>query len=163
MSMLASDREREATILRLRAAHLEGRIDTDELEQRVERAQQARTREELDAVAVDVPERADGVVETTHGVPRLPGRRHFTERKLLDSPPAQVREAALMHIAPPLERHNFYLHRETPGELVWENRQSVGARVTMRLRDAGDGRTLVLVHGKAPLMVRRAFARLAAD
>ena len=158
--MLASDREREATILRLRAAHLEGRIDTEELEQRVERAQQARTRDELDAVAVDVPERAGAVVETTRGVPRLPGRRHFVERKLLDSPPARVREAILVHIAPPLERRNFYLHRETPDELVFENRQSVGARVTVRLRDTGDGWTVVHVHGKAPLWVRRAFATL---
>ena len=33
--MLASDREREATVLRLRAAHLEGRIETDEFEDRV--------------------------------------------------------------------------------------------------------------------------------
>ena len=158
--MLASDREREATILRLRAAHLEGRIDTEELEQRIERAQQARTRDELDAVAIDVPERAEVVVETTSGVPRLPGRRRFTERKLVDSPPAQVREAALVHIVPALERRNFYLHRETEDELVFENRQSVGSRVSMRLRDTGDGRTLVLVHGQAPLTVRRVFAGL---
>jgi hypothetical protein len=32
--VLASDREREATVLRLRAAHLEGRIETDEFEER---------------------------------------------------------------------------------------------------------------------------------
>jgi hypothetical protein len=30
----------------------------------------------------------------------------------------------------------------------------------VRFRDLGDRRTLVLVHGVAPLAVRRAFARL---
>ena len=157
--MLASDREREATILRLRAAHLEGRIDTEELEQRVERAQKARTRDELAAVAIDVPS-GGVVVETTRGVPTWPGRRHFTERKLLDSPPAQVREAALVHLVPRLARHGYYLHKDGPGELVFENRQWLGERITMQLRDSGDGRTLALVHGKARLAVRRAFATL---
>ncbi len=158
--MRASDREREATILRLRAAHLEGRIDTEELEARIERAQRARTRDDLEAVAVDVPRHSGLSVALTSGVPRVPGRRHFTERKLLDSPPGQVREGALVHLAPALERQGYYLHRQTADELVFENRRSVGLRVTMRLRDAGDGRTLVLVHGQAPLTVRRAFAAL---
>jgi len=35
-----------------------------------------------------------------------------------------------------------------------------GARITVRFRDLGDRHTLVLVHGVAPLGVRRAFARL---
>jgi hypothetical protein len=35
-----------------------------------------------------------------------------------------------------------------------------GARIMVRFRDLGDRRTLVLVHGVAPLGVRRAFARL---
>ena len=158
--MLASDREREATILRLRAAHLEGRIDTEELEQRIELAQKARTRDELDAVAVDVP--STGVVaETTRGVPRWPGRRHFDERKLLDSPPAQVRESVRMHLVPRLARHGYYLHKDSADELTFENRQWLGERITMQLRDTGDGRTLALIHGKARLAVRRAFATLA--
>jgi hypothetical protein len=33
-------------------------------------------------------------------------------------------------------------------------------RITVRLRDAGDRRTLILAHGIAPLRVRRAFAKL---
>jgi uncharacterized protein DUF1707 len=52
--MLASDRERQATELRLRAAHLEGRLEVEELEARIGRAQAARTREELDAVEADL-------------------------------------------------------------------------------------------------------------
>jgi hypothetical protein len=87
--VLASDREREATVLRLRAAHLEGRIETDEFEKRVSRAQAAGTRAELDAIEADLPE-----------------------------------------------------------------------RITVRFRDLGDRRTLVLAHGVAPLGIRRAFARM---
>ena len=158
--MLASDREREATILRLRAAHLEGRIDTDELEARVARAQTARTRADLDAVAEDVPDRDGAPPATTDRVPRLPGRRHFTERKLLRAAPAEVRATALTDMVPALERHGFYLHREGEDTLVFASRRETASRITVRLIDAGDRRTLVLAHGLAPLRVRRAFATL---
>jgi hypothetical protein len=70
--VLASDREREATILRLRAAHLEGRIETDEFEDRVGRAENARTRAELEAIGADLPERSAAAVEPTSGVPWFP-------------------------------------------------------------------------------------------
>ena len=161
--MLASDREREATVLRLRAAHLEGRLEHEELEGRIGRAHAARTREELDAVEVDLPGRAGAVIEPTTGVPWLPGRRHFSERKLLDAPLEDVREAALAFIVPPLERHGYVLHREGSDVLVFTDPRDRGgtARIKVRFRDAGDRRTLVLAHGAAPLAVRRAFARLA--
>jgi uncharacterized protein DUF1707 len=158
--MLASDRDREATVLRLRAAHLEGRIDHEELEERIGRAHASRTREELDEVASDLPDRQGQPIALTSGVPRVPGRRHFSERKLLDAPPAEVRESMLVHVVPALERFGFYVHRETGDTLVLENRWQTGSRVTVRLRDAGDGRTLVLAHGTASLRVRRAFATL---
>ncbi len=157
--MLASDREREATILRLRAAHLEGRIDTDELEERVGRAHAARTRDELTAVAADVPARVADV-EPTDGVPRVPGRRHFSERKLLGAPMPAVRTRLLEHVLPPLERHGYYVHRQSADSIAVENRLRTGSRFTIRLRDAGDHHTLVLVHGAATLAVRRVFAGL---
>ncbi len=72
--MLASDREREAAVLRLRAAHLEGRIETDEFEERVGRAESARTRAELEAIEADLPERSGAAVRPTSGVPWFPGR-----------------------------------------------------------------------------------------
>ena len=156
--MLASDREREATVLRLRAAHLEGRIGTDEFEARVSRAQAAATRAELDAVEADLPERSLPPVEPTSGVPWFPGRRHFVERKVLNAPLDEVREAALAFLVPPLERHGYPLYLEAPDVLVFA--QSYDARITVRLRDLGDRRTLVLAHGVAPLGIRRAFARL---
>jgi len=160
--MLASDREREATVLRLRAAHLEGRLAVEELELRIGRAEAAQTREELDAVEADLPERSSTAIEPTSGVPRLPGRRHFSKRKLLDAPPADVREAALAFIVPPLERYGYVLHQEGADVLVFTDpNRGPTARIMVRLRDAGDRRTLVLAHGVAPLAVRRAFARLA--
>ena len=157
--MLASDREREATILRLRAAHLEGRIETDEFEERVGRAESARTRAELEAIEADLPELSGAAVEPTSGVPWFPGRRHFAERKTLDAPLDEVREATLAFLAPPLERCGYPLQQEGHNVLVFAH-PFRGARITVRFRDLGDRRTLVLVHGVAPLGVRRAFARL---
>jgi hypothetical protein len=50
----ASDADREATVERLRVAGIEGRLDSDELEERIEAAYGARWCSELDALTVDV-------------------------------------------------------------------------------------------------------------
>lgn len=50
-----SDAEREAAAGVLRDAAAAGRLDHDELEERVQRAYAARTRSELDAVTADLP------------------------------------------------------------------------------------------------------------
>jgi len=159
----ASDREREAATLRLRAAHLEGRLDVEELEERVARVQTARTRADLDAVEADLPRRPHAAIDTTDGVPWWPGRRPFSERKLLDTPLDEVRESALAFMVPSLERHGYVLSKEDAEVLVFAFKRpgQLGSdRITLRFRDAGDRRTLVLAHGTAPLRVRRAFARL---
>jgi hypothetical protein len=158
----ASDREREAAVLRLRAAHLEGRLDTDELEERVARAHAARTRDELDAVEGDLPARSRDL-STTEGVPWWPGNRPFSERKLLESPPDECRRSALAFIVPALERTGYELTKEGEESLVFSDRRGLapgGNRITVRFLPAPDGRTLVLAHGTAPLGVRRAFAKL---
>jgi Domain of unknown function (DUF1707)/Cell wall-active antibiotics response 4TMS YvqF len=51
-----SDADREATVVRLREAGGEGRLTLEELADRVERADGARTRGELDALTVDLPD-----------------------------------------------------------------------------------------------------------
>jgi small-conductance mechanosensitive channel len=51
----ASDAERDATVDRLHRAATEGRIGSDELEQRVSVALKARTYAELDATVADLP------------------------------------------------------------------------------------------------------------
>jgi hypothetical protein len=50
----ASDADREAAVERLRVAGMEGRLDSDELEQRVETAYGARWCSELEALTLDV-------------------------------------------------------------------------------------------------------------
>lgn len=51
----ASDAEREAAGQALRRHHTDGRIDTDELQERLDRCYRARTRGELDALLADLP------------------------------------------------------------------------------------------------------------
>lgn len=51
----ASDADRDATAALLRAAHAEGRLDTDELEERSERCYASKTLDELDELVRDLP------------------------------------------------------------------------------------------------------------
>ncbi len=53
----ASDAERDNVVELLRRAYAEGRLSADELETRVQRAVQARTRDELRALRSDLPYR----------------------------------------------------------------------------------------------------------
>ena len=54
-SLRASDADRDAVAERLRQAAIEGRLDADELEQRLHTALRARTYGELDQVLRDLP------------------------------------------------------------------------------------------------------------
>ena len=54
-ALRASDADREAIAERLRAAAVEGRLDPDELEDRLETAFRARTYGELDRLVADLP------------------------------------------------------------------------------------------------------------
>ena len=54
-SLRAADADREAVAESLREQHLAGRLDTDELQERIERCYAARTYGELDEVLVDLP------------------------------------------------------------------------------------------------------------
>jgi Domain of unknown function (DUF1707)/2TM domain len=54
-SLRASDADRERFVETLRQHHAEGRLTTEELTERTERAYQARTLGDLDALATDLP------------------------------------------------------------------------------------------------------------
>ena len=54
----ASDADREAVVGRLRSAAVEGRLETEELDERVEAALRARTYGELDGLLTDLPDPA---------------------------------------------------------------------------------------------------------
>lgn len=51
----AGDQDRESVAQRLRGHHADGRLDTDEFAQRVDRCYQARTLGELDRLLADLP------------------------------------------------------------------------------------------------------------
>ncbi|HEX2103147.1 MAG TPA: DUF1707 domain-containing protein [Solirubrobacteraceae bacterium] len=54
-ALRASDADRERTAVALRRHHLDGRLDTDELQDRLGRCYAARTRGELAALLADLP------------------------------------------------------------------------------------------------------------
>jgi hypothetical protein len=64
--LLVSDADRDRTVARLREAGGEGRLTLEELAERVERADAARTRGDLEAVTADLPQttRPSRAVET---------------------------------------------------------------------------------------------------
>jgi Domain of unknown function (DUF1707) len=59
-NLRAADADREATAERLRQSHAEGRLDTDELQERLERCYGAKTLGELEQVVTDLPREASG-------------------------------------------------------------------------------------------------------
>jgi uncharacterized protein DUF1707 len=58
-SFRVGDRERESVNEILREAHLEGRLDSDEFQARLERCMTAKTYAELDELIADVPQGVD--------------------------------------------------------------------------------------------------------
>lgn len=73
--MRASDAERDVAADRLREAAAEGRVDTDELEERVAEVYRARTRRDLETLTADLP-RAPAVVPPVPAPWRSPAVRH---------------------------------------------------------------------------------------
>ena len=65
-----SDADREATVVRLREAGGEGRLTLEELAERVEAADAARTRRELDVLTADLPDTPVSAVPVADDVPR---------------------------------------------------------------------------------------------
>ena len=55
----AADADREATAERIRRGHAEGRLDTTELQQRLERCYEAKTLGELDELVTDLPHESE--------------------------------------------------------------------------------------------------------
>jgi len=77
--MRTSQAERESVVERLRAHAAEGRLEVEELEQRLEAALSARTHGDLDAVEADLP-RPDSPRRRRR---RHPLRHHFVAVSLL--------------------------------------------------------------------------------
>jgi len=154
----ASDRDREAATLRLRADHLEGRLSLDELEERVAAAQAAVTIGDLAALQQDLPERRSAPPPSPATMPWIPGRRGFSHRVRLDSPPHVVRENATAYLVPALDTIGLRMQSSGPDHMEFSRGRD---RATLRLQPVGVDGTLLIAHGHAPLAVRRAFAQLA--
>ena len=74
-SLRASDADRDAVAERLRQAAVEGRLDPDELEQRLHIALRARTYGELDRLLGDLPANRCGGSVRAAGLPPRPASR----------------------------------------------------------------------------------------
>jgi hypothetical protein len=181
----ASDAEREHAVAVLKEHAAVGRLDLDELDDRIGRAYGARTRRELDALLSDLPEPrpATRAMRRTRGRPKAPGVLDFKEVFDYQRPPADVRAQALAHIAPALYGHGFHLDIETEDVLEFVRPPARGAgsvllaivtfpfgllfllrgeawRIRVQFVEREPGHTRMTVFGLAPLFVRRAIARL---
>jgi hypothetical protein len=72
-NLRAADADRDAVAETLREQHIAGRIDTDELQERIERCYAAKTYAELDALVADLPreDRSTRVGAARRGAPRF--------------------------------------------------------------------------------------------
>jgi hypothetical protein len=97
-SLRAADRDRDAVADILREQHLAGRLETDELQERVERCYAAKTYAELDAVLADLPAQGPRP-QQTGGLDSSTGRRRWPAPPLAWVPllPVLIVAIALSH------------------------------------------------------------------
>jgi hypothetical protein len=160
----ASDEDRERVVAALKEHCAAGRLTLDELPARVERAYAATTMGELADLTRDLP--AGNAPRREAAAPGgkrpwIPGNAHFSETIEFDRPIAEVETAALRLIAPRLARYGFRLvatdrHNLTFVRSAWIRTQ----RVQLTLHPLGEHRTHLMIHGTAPLTLRRAFTEL---
>jgi hypothetical protein len=168
-----SDSDRELAVNDLKAHAAAGRLSADELGERVAKVYGARDFGDLAEIMADLPElggrRTVVRPTTTRGrrAPLRPGVRPFTEIAEVTLPPSEVRQRVLEHLARPLAECGYELvdAGDEQLEFLFSGRTSAFSlprRLSIRvtLEPLGEGRTRLLAHGKAPLLVRRAFATL---
>lgn len=187
----ASDADREAVADALQAHCAAGRLQVDELEQRLSAALAARTLGELDLLLVDLPGGREpprvAAAEPARAV-KLgpPGPRAFHQRHELPVERDRAFRDALQRILPAMIADGYSVADRRDGELIVFERNSRPAwvwvvcvvlfpigllalivndrqRVVVTFGDAGDGRTAMSVQGTARRDTRRAFAELNAD
>ncbi len=165
-----SDFDREQAVSDLKAHAAAGRLSVDELSDRVAAAYGAETFGDLADLMGDLPDLTDTTAVVRPAAagrrrrPFWPGVAPFTELVEVSLAPAEVRQRILQNLAPPLATYGYELVDADPDRLGFEQRDRPiwGKRrvIRIRLEEQGEGRTRMLVHGSAPLGVRRAFAGL---
>jgi hypothetical protein len=183
----ASDRDRDVVAEHLRKHCVEGRITLDELEERLEGVMAAATLAELSRLVSDLPPlpAQRNRAPATAGAPVAPGPvgvLPFTHRVVV---PASRRETSweiLSKLAPRLADYGYELVVQSPTGLVFECKARppwtilvaviafpVGLialavkrdeRIVISLEPESDDSTTMIVHGKAPRRVRKAFLGL---
>ena len=179
----ASDADRERVLVALHRHHADGRITSEELEERVAAVWATKYVSELSAVTADLPELAEPSAQPALRLPRVPGRADFSVQWHAPAPPGEAMVAALQHLAPALSVAGYGLAERTSDRVVFARRRTPGwvwpvvilafpfglfallakaeDRVAIELVARADGSTLVYASGVAPLGLRRAFAQLA--
>jgi Domain of unknown function (DUF1707) len=164
----ASDEDRDRVVAALKENCAAGRLTLDELPGRVERAYAATTLDELAELTRDLPARPGPAPATEPAAPGgrsrpwVPGILPFSETIEFDRPLAEVETQALRLIVPRLARAGFNLVVSDSRNMTFlrTGRLLRTHRVQLSLTPLGDDRTHLLVHGVAPLGIRRAFAEL---
>jgi hypothetical protein len=179
-----SDADRERTVATLRRHHEDGRITTDELEERIAAAWGAKLVSELASLVADLPpDRPPVAPVPAPAPPRAPGRRPFSARWRTEGAPDRVMAELLADVAPALHRAGYDLLERSPERAVFARRRTplwvvpivvlafpfglfallirTEDRIAVELVPDGRG-TVLYVQGTAPLPVRRAFAELEA-
>src|SRR3954451_7951581 len=178
--MRASDAEREATVGVLRAAAQEGRLDTDELEERIAAAYAAKPRGELMALVDDLPP-APAPPPPVRALPRAPGTTGFIARWRARVPVEHATAELMEFVVPPLRAHGYQVVSRTPTEIVFTRTRRPAWTIVVAvavfpigllallhtqkesfvLSAVAHGReTTIIAQGEAPLRIRRALAEL---
>ncbi len=184
----AGDADRERAVDLLRRHHAAGRLDDDELEERMGGAYAARTYGALTALVEDLPELPAGVIAPI--VPRrVPARgwglRSFHQEHELPTTPEATWRDVIGLILPAMERAGYaVVGRRSHEELVLERSEPPAwtilcalllfpfgllallhrrrEQVHIEVEPRRGGGTLVVVHGRARRGIRRTFAELSA-
>ncbi|MGC5012053.1 DUF1707 SHOCT-like domain-containing protein [Streptosporangium sp. DT93] len=110
----ASHQDRETTVLRLQRAYTDGRLTSDEMESRVERALTAVSHGDLATLTADLPERSDEVVTLTSTAGKIvrTGRWRVPRVLRIESefgdPRLDLTEAEIDHLEITLDLHLTY-------------------------------------------------------
>jgi Domain of unknown function (DUF1707) len=162
-SVRASDADRQQVAEALRSHFAAGRLQADDLEQRVQIALAATTIADLQALTDDLPASAPPLPATGAGRPVKVGgwgNLEFRQEHVLPSPRIAAWQQTMTDIAPAMAAYGYAIvASHEPDFIVFE---LAGSRVAVSLVDLGDNHTRLVAAGTARRPVRKAFAGLSA-